>query len=89
MENAAFRRLIYEEELKKDQHFHQCLDNLPKNQHLCIQLFFLKGVSYRKIAQENQLTEKQVKSHIQNGKRQLKKCVMALTNNNTNGQTQN
>ncbi len=80
MENTAFRRLIYEEELENDHVFKEGLNRLSGKQQLCINLFFMQGYSYRKIAQENDLTEKQVKSHIQNGKRQLKNWVSGQKN---------
>ncbi|HHS95870.1 MAG TPA: sigma-70 family RNA polymerase sigma factor [Phaeodactylibacter sp.] len=45
---------------------------LPQKQKECIRLFYLKEKSYREIAAITQYSEKQVKSFLQNGKRNLK-----------------
>lgn len=72
MENHAFRRLIYERDLEKDDLFKQALLQLPKNQQICVDLFFLQGFSYKEVAQKTSFLEKQVKSYLQNGKRGMK-----------------
>ncbi len=48
------------------------LDELNELQKQCIRLFYLEEKSYRQIALETALTLNEVKSHIQNGKRNLK-----------------
>jgi RNA polymerase sigma factor (sigma-70 family) len=48
------------------------LQQLNKEQQLCITLFYLEKKSYQEIADQTQFTMMQVKSHIQNGKRNLK-----------------
>jgi len=45
---------------------------LGKEQKLCVILFYLEKRSYQEIATSTQFTQMQVKSHIQNGKRNLK-----------------
>jgi RNA polymerase sigma-70 factor (ECF subfamily) len=45
---------------------------LNKDQQVCITLFYLEKKSYQEIAAHTQFTLMQVKSHIQNGKRNLK-----------------
>jgi len=45
---------------------------LNKEQQLCITLFYLEKKSYQEIAAQTNFTLLQVKSHIQNGKRNLK-----------------
>ncbi|MBL6949330.1 MAG: sigma-70 family RNA polymerase sigma factor [Bacteroidales bacterium] len=45
---------------------------LSKEQRLCIELFYLKKMRYQEVSQETGFTYKQVKSHIQNGKRNLR-----------------
>jgi RNA polymerase sigma factor (sigma-70 family) len=45
---------------------------LGEEQRLCIELFYLKDKSYKEICDITGMSEKQVKSHIQNGKRNLK-----------------
>lgn len=48
------------------------IQNLKPEQQVCVRLFYLEGLSYRAIAERENLSEKKVKSHIQNGKRKLK-----------------
>jgi RNA polymerase sigma-70 factor (ECF subfamily) len=48
------------------------LEELGKEQKLCVILFYLQKRSYQDIATETGFTLMQVKSHIQNGKRNLK-----------------
>lgn len=45
---------------------------LKEEQKLCVELFYLKDMSYNEIANATGFDIKQVKSHIQNGKRNLK-----------------
>jgi len=49
-----------------------CLEELNKEQKQCVTLFYLEKRSYQEIAQDTGFTLMQVKSHIQNGKRNLK-----------------
>jgi RNA polymerase sigma-70 factor (ECF subfamily) len=46
--------------------------NLKDKQRECIELFYLKNKSYIEIATQTGYTENEVKSYIQNGKRNLK-----------------
>lgn len=49
-----------------------------KNEHkTCVELFYLKGYSYSEIVDETGYTMKEVKSFIQNGKRNLKSLMIA------------
>jgi len=48
------------------------IEGLKEEQHLCIRLFFIEKKSYEQISQELNISLKQVKSAIQNGKRNLK-----------------
>ena len=50
----------------------QSLEELGKEQKLCVILFYLQKRSYQDIATETGFTLMQVKSYIQNGKRNLK-----------------
>jgi len=61
--------------LEKDQLLElmeQSLEELGKEQKLCVTLFYLEKKSYQEIAETTQFTLLQVKSYIQNGKRNLK-----------------
>lgn len=51
------------------------IDKLNDDQRLCIVLFYLEGKSYKDITEQTGLTDLQVKSHIQNGKRNLKNLI--------------
>lgn len=49
-----------------------CLPKLKENQRICVELFYLKNKSYQDIANETSFTLNEIKSYIQNGKRNLK-----------------
>lgn len=51
------------------------IDELNTEQKTCVTLFYLKKKSYQEIADATGFTLMQVKSHIQNGKRNLKLAV--------------
>jgi RNA polymerase sigma factor (sigma-70 family) len=51
------------------------LDELSNEQKTCVTLFYLQKKSYQQIVEETGFTMMQVKSHIQNGKRNLKLLV--------------
>ena len=53
----------------------EALDELGKEQKLCVTLFYLEKRSYQEIAATTGFTLMQVKSHIQNGKRNLKLLI--------------
>lgn len=57
---------------KKYLELEQQLDLLKPEQKECVSLFYLKNKSYQEIADALQMEVKKVKSHIQNGKRNLK-----------------
>jgi RNA polymerase sigma factor (sigma-70 family) len=48
------------------------LKTLKDDQRICVELFFLKGKSYKEISEVTGFSDKEVKSFIQNGKRNLK-----------------
>jgi len=60
---------------KLERQLQNCLDRLKKEQQDCIRLFYYEEKCYREIAQTLEMEEKTVKSHIQNGKRNLKICL--------------
>ena len=53
----------------------ECIDNLNDEQKNCIRLFYFENKCYREIAETLRMDEKNVKSHLQNGKRNLKICL--------------
>lgn len=48
------------------------IPSLKNNQRLCLKMFYLEGKTYADISHELNFSLKEVKSHIQNGKRNLK-----------------
>jgi RNA polymerase sigma-70 factor (ECF subfamily) len=84
--SASMEFMEYEEEwhLKvKDeqvlQHLQKCLSELNQDQKKCIQLFYIDQHSYAQTAMATGFTDKEVKSYIQNGKRNLKICLKKNT----------
>lgn len=75
MENEAIARLDYEEENSKEEQLKIAISMLPKEQQDCIQLFYFDNKSYKEIAKDLNLTDKKVKSYLQNGKRRLKRML--------------
>ena len=61
----------FEDELSADA-IYEALQEIKKEQKQCITLFYLEKRSYHEIADRMGFTLLQVKSHIQNGKRNLK-----------------
>ncbi len=53
----------------------ECIEELKPDQKECVSSFFLQRNSYQKVAEQTGFEVKTVKSYIQNGKRNLKKCL--------------
>ena len=53
----------------------EALEELNEEQKMCIKLFYLNKQSYQQIAVQTGFTMMQVKSYIQNGKRNLKQMI--------------
>ncbi len=61
------------------------LETLPKEQQQCISLFYYKKLSYNQIITETSLTRDNVRSAIQNGRRNIKNYLIKKHNfNNEN-----
>lgn len=60
------------------QHLEEALNDLNTEQRTCIEAFYLKRMNYAAIAQQTGYTLLQVKSHIQNGKRNLKNKLITV-----------
>ena len=63
---------IMEENIEK---LRDCMEQLNDEQKKCVELFYMKKKSYREIVAETRFELNKVKSHIQNGKRNLKICI--------------
>ncbi|MCU7694508.1 RNA polymerase sigma factor [Haoranjiania flava] len=57
------------------EHLHDSLDELNSEQRRCVELFYLENKSYKEIEQITGFSTLQVKSFIQNGKRNLKQFM--------------
>jgi len=53
----------------------RCIEKLKNEQKECVSMFYLEELSYREITERTRFDLKKVKSHIQNGKRNLKNCM--------------
>jgi len=61
---------FYEDD--KTDEIYSAINNLDKEQKTCIELFYLQNKSYSEIAEIMNYTNNQVKSYIQNGKRNIR-----------------
>ena len=64
--------------LEKEENFkkmEQCLETLPHAQKTVIQLFYLEGKCYNEIVENTGHEWNQIRSFIQNGRRNLKLCM--------------
>ena len=63
----------------------ECLKTLPPDQEECIRLFYIERKSYKELVSERMDTMNKVKSHIQNGRRNLKNCIELKKERDING----
>jgi len=76
MENGVSEHLEDDVRLEEqDERLENCMKQLTESQHTCVTLFYLKEMCYRDISAATGFDHNQVKSHIQNGKRNLKLCM--------------
>ena len=73
---------IHIEQDKKLVNLEEALQQLNKEQQLCVTLFYLQKKSYQDIADQTKFSLMQVKSHIQNGKRNLKRIMEEMEEKN-------
>ncbi len=62
-------------------HLTTAIGKLKDEQRTCIELFYLQQKSYKEVVTETGYTMMQVKSYIQNGKRNLKNHLLAMEEN--------
>jgi RNA polymerase sigma factor (sigma-70 family) len=60
----------------KFEQLQRAMENLDNEQKQCIELFFLQEKSYKEVAEVTGFSMNQVKSYIQNGKRNLKNILI-------------
>ena len=71
MENEGLTRLLNKEHPHLLDLIPDALEQLEADQRQCLRLFFYEDLSYKDISQRTGFTLKQVKSYLQNGKRNL------------------
>ena len=57
------------------EHMHSAINELKPEQKICIELFYFKNLSYIQISEKTNRSVNEVKSRIQNGKRNLKLMI--------------
>jgi len=76
MENNHFAHLNIEDETEERiRKLHQAVGDLSPGQQQCILLFYFDDKSYRQISETTGFSQQEVKSYIQNGKRNLKNSL--------------
>lgn len=71
-------RMHHEDEQEMEENLvklEKCIETLKDEQKRCVQLFYLEQKCYREITEVTGFDFNRVKSHIQNGKRNLKSCL--------------
>lgn len=71
-EEQQFKELLEGKGNDLDQLIEEVLKELKPIQATCITAFYLEDKNYKTIAKQETISEKKVKSHLQNGKRKLK-----------------
>ena len=56
------------------------ISELKNDQKICIQMFYLENLSYNEISDKTGYSWKEIKSHIQNGKRNLRNILISAEN---------
>ncbi len=60
-----------------DTDLYACLEGLNEQQKACVAAFYLQGMSYQDIAEQRKEALGTVRSNIQNGRRNLRRCMEA------------
>ncbi|MCJ7447247.1 MAG: sigma-70 family RNA polymerase sigma factor [Bacteroidales bacterium] len=75
MENANDMHPIDKDEPDMEEALADCIEKLKYEQKKCIRQFYYESRCYNEIAKNLCIDERKVKSHLQNGKRNLKICL--------------
>jgi RNA polymerase sigma-70 factor (ECF subfamily) len=75
MENSIEMHPIDKDEINMDEALEDCIEKLNEEQRICIRKFYFENKCYNDIAKDLGMDEKNVKSYLQNGKRNLKLCL--------------
>lgn len=66
------------------EYMHKSIHLLKEGQRVCVESFYLKNLSYQQISEQTGLSLNEVKSRIQNGKRNLKLLIEQKLRNENN-----
>lgn len=80
-DDIQFEKIFEGDKVNAEEILEKILDELKPMQAKCVKLFYLENNSYKVIAKNLKISEKEVKSHVQNGKRKMK---IILENKNVN-----
>ncbi|WP_243347301.1 RNA polymerase sigma factor [Parabacteroides sp. FAFU027] len=81
VETDHFEHLLdINENIEKETALNYCLKTLPEEQKRCIVHFFFEECSYADVVELTGFALNKVKSYIQNGKRNLKICMVKVLN---------
>jgi len=72
MESGSEMHLISDNNIDDDHKLETAISQLNEAQRRCIELFYLEERSYREVAEATGFSMNEVKSHLQNGRRNLK-----------------
>ncbi len=75
MESEQEMHPIDKEDHSVEEALKHCIEQLKNEQKQCIDLFYYQKLCYQEIAEKLKMSEKKVKSFLQNGKRNLKICL--------------
>jgi len=78
VEETSAENVEFDEELhlsKNEEKVREAVDSLKTEQKMCIKLFFFENKSYKEIEEITGYTQNNIKSYIQNGKRNLKNTL--------------
>jgi len=79
MDSGEFEHLIdVADDKEKEEALNYCLETLPEAQRQCVVQFFFDECSYAEIVETTGIALSKVKSYIQNGKRNLKNCILKI-----------
>ena len=81
MESEQMVHHDHEDPMEADlENLSECMDRLKPEQKTCVEMFYMQQRSYREIVKLTEFDIKKVKSHLQNGKRNLKNCLEEFKN---------
>lgn len=75
MESVEFLHPLDDQQELHEKQLRLCIEQLKTEQKQCIELFYYQHKCYLEIARTMNIEERKVKSHLQNGKRNLKICM--------------